>query len=107
MAWNGLMQLLKVLLRLIGQLFRLGPEGYDNAVFKERWMNNLSPRVFRKIRDRRQILRQILSQSKRIDQLLFPLKSSESPWFSDDFRGNRSWLIHSSLTVLNLQFSQK
>ena len=105
MAGNGLMQLLKVLWRPIRQLFRLGAEGYDNTVFKERWMNNLSPRVFRKIRDRHQILRQILSQSKRIDQLLFPLKSSENHGFSDDFRGNRSWLIHSSLIVLNLQFS--
>ena len=31
----------------------------------------------------------ILSQSKQINQLLFPLKLSENYRFSDDFRGNR------------------
>ena len=39
----------------------------------------------------------ILIEFKRINLLLFPLKSSESTWFSDDFRGNRSYLIRINL----------
>ena len=38
---------------------------------------------------------------KRIYQLLFPLKWSENHRFSDDYRGNRSWLIR--LNSLNIR----
>ena len=41
-------------------------------------------------RDPLQILPLILSEFKRINLLLFPQKSSESPVFSDNFRGNKS-----------------
>ena len=41
-------------------------------------------------KDRRQILYLISSEFERINQLLIPLKSSESLWFSDEFRGIRS-----------------
>ena len=43
----------------------------------------------------------ILSEFMRIHQLLFPLKSLKNHWFSDDFRGNTSQLIH--LNSLNLR----
>ena len=43
----------------------------------------------------------ILSEFMRIHQLLFPLKSLKNHWFSDDFRGNTSHLIH--LNSLNLR----
>ena len=36
----------------------------------------------------------ISSEFMRIHQLLFPLKSLKNHWFSDDFRGNSSQLIH-------------
>ena len=36
------------------------------------------------------ILLLILSKFRRINQILFPMKSSENLWFSDEFRGNRS-----------------
>ena len=36
----------------------------------------------------------ILSVFKQINQLLFPLKSSDNHRFSDDLRGNRGQLIH-------------
>ena len=41
-------------------------------------------------RDRLQIPFLILGGFKRLNQLLFPLKSSENQRFSDDVRGNRS-----------------
>ena len=43
----------------------------------------------------------ISSEFMRIHQLLFPLKSLKNNWFSDDFRGNSSQLIH--LNSLNLR----
>ena len=43
----------------------------------------------------------ILSEFMRIHQLLFPLKSLKNHWFSDDFRGNTTQLIH--LNSLNLR----
>ena len=41
-------------------------------------------------RDRLQIPFLILRGFKRLNQLLFPQKSSENLWFSDDVRGNGS-----------------
>ena len=46
-------------------------------------------KIFIELRDLLQILLIILSQSKQINQLLFPLKLSENYRLSDDFRGNR------------------
>ena len=43
----------------------------------------------------------ILSEFMRIHQLLLPLKSLKNHWFSDDFRGNTTQLIH--LNSLNLR----
>ena len=40
-----------------------------------------------------QILLLILGDFKWINQLLFPLKYSGRLWFSNDFKGNKSWLI--------------
>ena len=34
---------------------------------------------------------------------LFLLKSSEKPWFSDNFRGNRSQLIRLTLTITKME----
>ena len=42
------------------------------------------------VRDRLQIPLPLSSQFKRINELLFPLKSSEYHRLSEDFRGNRS-----------------
>ena len=48
----------------------------------------------------------ILSKFKRINKRLLTLKSSENQgfsddlWFSDDFTGNRSWVIRLTLSVL-------
>ena len=52
------------------------------------------------LKDRLRIVLLILSEFKLITQLLFPLKSSENLWLSDDFRGNRSELI--GLNSLNI-----
>ena len=51
----------------------------------------------------RQILLLILSEFKRINELLHPLKSFENLWFSDDFgggRGNRSSLIRLNSRII-------
>ena len=42
------------------------------------------------LKDHREISLLMLSEFKRINYLLLPLKSSENLRFSDDFRGNRS-----------------
>ena len=56
--------------------------------------------IWHTFRDRHQIQLLISSKFKWINWLLFPLKSSENPRFSDDFKGNRSWLIRlNSLTI--------
>ena len=47
----------------------------------------------RQLKDCLQILLLILSEFKRINELLFLLKSSENHKFYDDFTGKRSWLI--------------
>ena len=47
-----------------------------------------------------QILLLILSEFKRNVKLLFPLQSSEMHRFSNDFRGNRTLLIHPNLEFL-------
>ena len=46
------------------------------------------------LRDRRKISLLILSEFRRINLVLFPLKMSENLWFSDDFRGEQK-LINS------------
>ena len=46
-------------------------------------------------RDHWQISILLFHEYKGKSQLLFPLKSSENLWFSDDFRGYRSWFIGS------------
>ena len=63
---------------------------YDNGLRQGRVKNRLhSSRI-------------ILSKFERSEQLLFPLKASGNHWFSDDFRGNRSWLISfSSFNIKN------
>ena len=45
------------------------------------------------IRDRHQILCLTLSKFSKINLFLFPLKSLENLWFSNDFRGIRSLVI--------------
>ena len=57
-------------------------------------------RLYNWLRDRLQIWLHILSKFKRINIQLFPLKSSENLWFSDDFRGNNCILIR--LNSLNM-----
>ena len=52
------------------------------------------------IRDHHQLLLLILSEIDRIKQLLFPLKSSENLWFSDDFRGNTTLQTHHVYSTL-------
>ena len=52
-------------------------------------------------RDRCQNLLQILSEFKRINQLLLTLKSSENIWFSVHFRGDTSKIIR--LNLLNIR----
>ena len=52
------------------------------------------------VRNRRLISPLILSEYKWIKQVLFPLKSSENIWFSDDFRGNRSQFINLNSVVI-------
>ena len=52
--------------------------------------SNNKMQIYFYIKDRLQISLLILSEFKRINWLLFPLKSSENLWFSDDFRENRS-----------------
>ena len=46
-----------------------------------------------RVGNRLQILPLILNEFKRLNSLLFPLKSSENLQFSNNFRGNRSKLI--------------
>ena len=43
-----------------------------------------------KVRDHRQIPLLILNEFRQISKFLFPMKLSENPWFSADFRGNKS-----------------
>ena len=43
------------------------------------------------LRDHLWIQLLIFHESKRINKLLFPLKSSEKQWFTEDFRGDRSY----------------
>ena len=57
--------------------------------------------IFNNIRDHLQILLLILSKFNRINQLLFPLKSSENSRLFDAFRGNTSLLIR--LNSLNIR----
>ena len=52
-------------------------------------------------RDRLQISLLILSEFKRVNQILLPVKSSENRRFSDHFMGNRIWLIR--LNSLNIR----
>ena len=56
---------------------------------------------FKSFRDFLLILLDILSEFKRINQLLFPLKLPENGRFFDDFLGNRSSLI--CLNLLNIR----
>ena len=56
------------------------------------------------MRDRVQILLLILSKFKRINYLLFSLKSSENLWSSVDFMGNRSLLIHVNSLKIRSEF---
>ena len=53
---------------------------YDGNIGRER-VNKLTA-----LRDRCQISLLILSKFKQINQLRFPLKSSENLWFPDEFR---------------------
>ena len=57
-----------------------------------------------RIRSRHQISLLILSEFKRINQLLFPLKSPENQRFSDDFRGDKSKLIPSKSFNIRSKF---
>ena len=54
--------------------------------------------------DRVQILLLILSKFKRINYLLFSLKSSENLLSSVDFRGNRSSLVHLNSLKIRSEF---
>ena len=57
--------------------------------------------TIRRVRDHLQISFLILNELKEINQLLFPLKSSENQRFPDDFRGNRSYSLRSnSLNII-------
>ena len=57
--------------------------------------------TIRRVRDHLQISFLILNELKEINQLLFPLKSSENQMFPDDFRGNRSYSLRSnSLNII-------
>ena len=51
----------------------------------------------RLIRDRCEISLLISIEFERISYFLFLQKSSKSLWFTDDFRGNRSYIICSNL----------
>ena len=65
------------------------------------WLQNFATHLqnfIRKVRERRQSLLLVLSQFKRINELLFPL-TLEYLCFSDDFRRNRSSLVQIHLTL--------
>ena len=52
-------------------------------------------------KDRCHISLLVISEFKQINYILLPLKSSESLWFSDNFRGYKSYLI--CLNSLNIR----
>ena len=52
----------------------------------------------------RQILLLTLSEFKRINEFLFPLKSSEYIWFSDDFRGDGRYYVGQISLILEAKF---
>ena len=66
-------------------------------LLKSLWFRVLSTKYFgwSLIRDHLQISLLILSEFKRINQFLFPLKLPENHRFSDDFMGNRSYIFNS------------
>ena len=73
-----------ILTQLVNLLVTSGPMKSSFFANKTPDSNNWS------VRDRLQLSLLIFSQFKRINKLLFPLKSSDNLWFSYDFRGDRS-----------------
>ena len=46
----------------------------------------------------------IISKFKQINKILFPPKSSENHRFSDDFRGNKSYVIRFNSLLIRSKF---